>query len=214
MEEIRITYNTVSTHRQELRNKIQLIAASIGIIVGYSETFSIYKGIAIILPIIGFVIAFLNVLFVKFYRKLAKTYDHRFEILIVIMNGIIMLTTGIGYHLAGSKYIQFAYYILALLFLIILPNIILPIKMKRSLQFTRSKIIVKKSLRKVTLMWQNIDWICIQKDILKIKQPGDRKIKIYFLDQDDRKQTQITDFIENIKAESNYKFDIQKVGAS
>ena len=164
MKEIKIKYSTVSPRRQELRDRLQLIGASISIIIGYSETLNIYAGITIILPIIGFVIAFINILFVRFYKNLVQKYGDQFELVLMRTNGIIMLITGIGFQIAGSKYIQY------------------------------------------------IDRIWIHKGVIKIKQKGHNKIKQFFFEATTEKQTTIYGFIENIKFEKGYGFEIQKIG--
>ena len=211
MDELTISYTIVSPHRQEIRNKLQLIGASVCILLGYSETINIYSGIFIILPIVGLILAILNIIFVRFYRILREKYGDKFEIFIIRTNGIIMLLTGIGYQVAGSKYIQYAYYLLTILFFVILPNVILPAKKKRLvLQFTRSGIIVQKRFRTVTNTWQSIDSLCIQNGILEIKKKGNReKIKKYYLDQKNGEQGQLFNFIWTIKSENGYEFDLQ-----
>lgn len=212
MNEILIPYNTVSPRRQEFRSRIQLLGASMCIVIGYSETLSFYTGIFIILPIIGFAIAVLNIIFVRYYRTLVKKYGNKFEIFLIRTNGIIMLTTGIGYHITGSKYIQYAYYLLTILFFIILPRFILPAKKKRlTLQITRSGIVVQRSIKTVIHKWQNVELLCIKKNVLKIKKSGKRKIFKYFLEQKNNKQDQILSFVETIKSEYGHEFDIQKI---
>ena len=210
MNEIKIKYAIISPRRKEFRDRIQLLAASLTIFIGYSENLGIYRGIAIVLPIIGFVIALLNILFVRFYRNFIKRYGQKFEILLLRMNSIIMLTTGIGYHFSGSKYVQYAYYLLTLIYLTILPYFVLPAKNKRILKFTQSKIIVRKKFRTAVHLWQNIDFIDIQKNVLKISKKGNRTIKKYFLEQDENKQSKIYDFIEDIKLKHDFNFDIRK----
>jgi hypothetical protein len=213
MKEIKIKYSTVSPRRQELRDRLQLIGASISIIIGYSETLNIYAGITIILPIIGFVIAFINILFVRFYKNLVQKYGDQFELVLMRTNGIIMLITGIGFQIAGSKYIQYAYYLLTILFFIILPYFILPAKKKKLvLIFTPSELIVHKRLRAIKSAWQHIDRIWIHKGVIKIKQKGHNKIKQFFFEATTEKQTTIYGFIENIKFEKGYGFEIQKIG--
>lgn len=212
MNEIIVPYNTVSSRRQEVRNRIQLIGASLCIVIGYSESFNIYTGMFIIVPIIGLAIVVLNIIFARFYRCLIKKYGDKFEIFLIKTNGIIMLTTGIGYQIAGSKYIQYAYYLLTVLFFVILPNFVLPAKRKRLvLKITPSKIIVQKRLRTIAHTWQNIDLICIQQDILQIKKKGNRKALKYYLDLESNIQAQLFDLAENIKSEYGYKFDLQKI---
>lgn len=212
MKEIIIPYNTVSPRRQVFRNRIQLLGASICIVIGYSETLSFYTGIYLILPLIGFAIAVLNIIFIKYYRILVKKYSDKFEIFLIRTNGIIMLTTGIGYQITGSKYVQYAYYLLTILFFIILPRFILPAKKKRlTLQFTRSGIVVQKRIKTVIHKWQDIELFCIKKNNLKIKKSGKGKIFKYFLEQKNNKQDQILSFVETIKSEYDHEFDIQKI---
>lgn len=212
MNEIIIPYNTISPQRQKFRDRIQLLGASICIVIGYSETLSFYTGIYFILPLIGFAIAVLNIIFIKYYKILVKKYGDKFEIFLIRTNGIIMLTTGIGYQITGSKYVQYAYYLLTILFFFILPWFILPAKKKRlTLQFTGSGIIVKKRIKTVIHKWQNIELFCIKKNVLKIKKSGKVKIFKYFLEQKNNKQEQILSFVKTIKSEYGHEIDIQNI---
>jgi hypothetical protein len=215
MREIKIRYNSISPRRQEWRGRLQLIAASVGIIAGYSESLSIYTSVAIILPIIGFFIAFLNILFARFYSYFMKKYGNKFELLLIRANGIVMLITGIGFHISGSKYIQYAYYILTIMFLIIFPIFILSAKNKRMiLTFTQSEFIIQKRLRPIKNAWQNIDLIGIQNNVLSLKIHDQNKIKKYFIEPDDKRQTEIMDYIEKLKAENDYKYKSQPIAES
>lgn len=212
MREIKIRYNSISPHRQEWRDRLQLILASVSIIAGYSESLSIYTNVAIILPIIGFFIAFLNILFARFYRYLMKKHGDKFELLLIIANGIVMLITGIGFHISGSKYIQYAYYLLTIMLLIIFPIFILPAKNKRMfLTFNQSEFIIQKRMRAIKNAWQNIDLIGIQNNVLRLKLNGQKKIKKYFIEPDVKRQTEIINFIENLKVENDYKYQIQPI---
>ena len=211
MREVKIQYTAVSQRRQEWRDRLQLLGASISIIIGYAETFHIYTGIAIILPILGFVIAFLNIIFARFYQNLIQKYGDKFELALLRTSGIAMLITGIGFHISGSKYIQYAYYLLTLLYFIILPYFILPAKKnKRVLILTPSDLVVHKRIRAIKNAWQDIERIWIQKDVIKIKQKGYNKIKQYFIKPNAEEQNAISEFIETIKFEKDYGFEILK----
>jgi hypothetical protein len=213
MSEIKVKYNTISPRHQERRIRFQLIGASICIIIGYFETFNVYTGITIILPLIGFALAFLNLLFARFYRSLVQKYGEKLELILLRNNGIIMLITGIGFQIAGSKYIQYAYFLLSILYFIILPNLILPAKKKKLvLILSPSKLIVRNRIRLIKKDWQTIDNIWIQNGIIKIKQKGHKKIKQYFIEPNDEKQTAISAFIENIRSEKGFDFKIEKMG--
>jgi hypothetical protein len=211
LKSIEIKYNTVSPHRQEWRDRLQLLGASISIVVGYMETFNIYTGVAIILPIAGFLIAFLNILFVKFYRNLVQRYGEKFELILLRINGFILLITGIGFHITGSKYIQYAYYLLTILFFIILPYFVYPAKKKKLfLIFTPSEFVVHKRIRVVKTVWEKIDLVRIQKNLIEIKRKEHDKITRYFINPTDEENTEIANFIENLKIENSYSFEIQK----
>lgn len=211
MKEVKIKYNTVSPRRQEWRDRLQLLGASISITIGYSETFHIYTGIAIILPILGLFIALLNIIFARFYRKLVQQYGDKFELVLLRTSGIAMFITGIGFHISGSKYIQYAYYLLTLLYFIILPYFILPKKKnKLVLILTPSEFIVHKRIRAIKNAWQNIERIWIQKGVIKIEQKGHNNIKQYFIKPIPEEQAAIFEFLEMIKLEKGYGFELLK----
>ena len=195
MDEITIKYDKISPRRQEINDRVQLLAASITIFLGYWDTLSFFTGIKMILPVTGFSIALLNILFVRFYKRLIKKYGYRFEVLILRINGIIMLTTGIGYHLTGSNYIQYAYFILTLCYFLILPYFILKVRKRRMLRFTPSKIIVTKLLRETAMFWNDIDFIDLQGNMLTIGEKEKRRKRKFYLEQDENKLSQINDFI-------------------
>jgi hypothetical protein len=212
MKEIKIRYNAVSARRQELIDRMQLLLASISIIAGYSESLSIYRGIAIVLPIIGFFIVFLNILFAGFYRYFVHKYGNKFETILIRANGIVMLITGIGFHITGSKYIQYVYYLLTIIFFIILPNFILPLRNKRMvLTFAESELIVQKRLRVIKIAWKNIELISIQKSFINIRLNGEKQIKKYFIDPVGERHTEIMSFLENLKTQKGYNFEIQRL---
>jgi hypothetical protein len=212
MRKIRIRYNSISPRRQEWRARLQLLLASVSIIAGYAENLGTYTHIAVILPTIGFVIAFLNILLARFYRYFIKKYGGKFELLLFRSNGIVMLITGIGFHISGSKYIQYAYYLLTIMFLSIFPIFILPAKNKRMfLTLTQSEFIVQKRLRSIKNAWQNVDLIGIQNNVLRLKLHGRNKFKKYFIEPDPKRQTEIMVFIDKLRVQNDYKYSIQPV---
>lgn len=208
MEEIIIKYDSVSPRRQEINDRIQLLAASFTIILGYWGSLGIYTGIKVILPITGFAIALLNLLFVRFYKKLVQKYGFRFEVLILRINGIIMLTTGIGYYLNGSKYLHFTYYFLTICYFLILPYIIIRAKKKRMLRFSESKIITSGKIGKNMFLWQNIESIEIQGNQLTISEKNKHRKKKFYLEKDSVRQSEVYDFLLNVKSKYGFNLDI------
>ena len=68
-----------------------------------------------------------------------------------------------------------------------------------------------KFLRKLKFFkWQDIERIWIQKDVIKIKQKGYNKIKKYFIKPNAEEQNAISEFVETIKFEKDYGFEILK----
>jgi hypothetical protein len=123
-----------------------------------------------------------------------------------------MLITGIGFHISGSNYIQYAYYLLTILFIIIFPIFIVPIKNKRvMLKFTQSEFIVQKRISVSKNQWQNIELITLQKGVLKIKLLERKSIKNYFIEPDDKLNAEIRSFIENLKLEFGYKYQVKVI---
>ena len=213
MNEMIINYNTISPHRQSWRDRAQLVGASISIFVGYSETFASYTGISIILPIIGFIIAFVNVLFARFYQKFRDKYGDKFEILLLRINGIIMLITGMGYHVLGSKHIQYAYYFLAVAFFIFLPSVVLPAKKnKLFLKITPSQITIHKLVKSVSHAWQNVDSLFLGDGILLLKLNNRKKSKKFYIEQvQNLPRAKLIDYINKLKSENKYSFKISVI---
>ena len=212
MKSLKVKYNTVSRRRQEWRDRLQLLGAAIGIVIGYMESFHIYTGISIVLPITGFVIAFVNILFVKFYKNLVQKYGRKFEFILLRINGLVMLITGIGFHITGSKYIQYAYYLVAILYMIVFPFFIYPMKKKNLvLLFTPFEFIAHKRIRVIKTPWKDIDRVRIQKDLIEVKQKKHPKIDRYFIEPTVEKYAEIFDCIDTLKSENGYRFEIQKI---
>ena len=114
-----------------MRDRVQLLSASLCILIGYSETFSFYRGMLILIPLVGFAIAILNVIFARFYQALTERLGDKFEMILLRLNGVIMVITGLGYQLFGSNYIPYAYYFISVLYFVVLPKVVLPVKKKR-----------------------------------------------------------------------------------
>ena len=207
MKEIKIGYNTVSPARQRRRNRMQLFGAAFGILAGFWETFGLYKGIYIVIPVSGFILAGLNIIIGRFYDKVENKYGNRLDIILSRINGFVLLITGIGFHVTGSKYIQYAYYLLSLLFLIVFPYLLFPVKGKKLyMRMTDSGIIVNRLIFKdVIYPWQVIKSVFINENALQVQTKNGKKTKKYFIqDADKSKFPEIYSFINMIKSENEY----------
>lgn len=211
MKEMKIKYNTISISRQLLRDRLQLISASIGIVVGFWETIKIYKGVFLIIPILGFAMALINIVIAKFYIKFMYKYGDKLELILIRMNGMMMLITGLGFHILGSKDIQYAYYLLSFLYFIIFPYFLLPAKNKKLIfHITLTGIVINRLFLKVIQYpWQEIESISLKNEVLQLKIKNRGKMKKYFIQKDDLSQhSEIIDFIKKIKSKNKYSFEI------
>ena len=200
MDEIELAYKTISPQREERNNKLQLILASIGILAGYSEGLDAYNGFELFIPIMGLLIALLNILFAIFYKSLVKKYDQKFERLLLRVNGLLFLLTGISFQIDGTKYIHFAYYLLAIMYAVVLPDFILPrVSTHRKIKFNQAGIVIKKRFKTIQYSWQNIQSILLEKDMLKIQFNGKKRVKKYYIDLDNDTETYILQLIASKK---------------
>jgi len=212
MNELTVPCSRLSPHRRAIRDKMQLIGASVCIIVGYSESYQIYTGVLLMLPVIGLAIAILNVLFVRFYRTLTDRYGDKFELFLIRLNGIIMLTTGIGFQLAGSKYIFYAYYFLTLLFLIILPGYLYPVLKKRFvIGFTASGIITRGRFKSAIHKWQNVEALYLDQKLFRLKNKDNPKKSIkYYVELENTDLEPILGFIDEMNKQYPFQFNLKE----
>ena len=172
-----------------MRDRLQLLSASLCIALGYSETFSFYRGMLILIPLFGFAIALLNVIFARFYQMLTERLGDKFELLLLRLNGVIMVITGLGYHLFGSRYIQYAYYLISILYFVVLPKIVLPVKKRRlSLHLTDSGMTITTLTRSVVWPWESIVSAHLLDNVLEIKRKGHNRTKHFYLEISDPAQ--------------------------
>ena len=212
MEEMKIGYNTISSDRQQTRDRLQLAGAAICIFLGFWDTRRMYTGITIMIPIIAFAISIINIIIARFYHKMIKIFGDRLELIVLKINGMIMLITGIGYKLGGSNDIQYVYYLLALIFFIILPYSLLPAKKKNFfIHINQSEIkIYKFFFKPVIHTWQEIEFIILNKSYLELKKKGRKRSKKYFFNKTNTSlHSDIHNYLNKIHTDNNAIFEIR-----
>lgn len=193
---------------------MQLFGAAFGILIGFWDTFGLYKGIYIVIPVFGFILAVFNIIIGRFYDKVEKKYGNKLDIILSEINGFVLLVTGVGFHVTGSKYIQYAYYLLSLLFLIVFPCLLLPVKEKKlymrinDLEITINRLIFKY----VIYPWLDIKSVTIYENALQLQVKDGKKTKKYFInDADKLKFSEICAFINVIKSKNGYSFEVENI---
>jgi len=211
MKELIINYSNISPRRLVIMDKVQLIAAAAGIALGYYETWNKYEGISIIVPLTGFVIAFINILVVRFYGRLVNKYGNKFEIFLFRLNGIVLLITGISFQIFGAKYIQYVYYIIALFSFYIVPNFIIPAKkQKYYIHLSDTQIIVSRFFSKNIFSWNEISSFKNNNGILVLKNNRSKRAAKFYLNDNEVNIKALSSFLTKLKEDNNYIFEIEE----
>jgi hypothetical protein len=211
-EPLKVFYTAVSPARRVRIDRFQLLSASFCLVLGLGETLKGFSGMLLLIPIFGFIAAVFNIVMVIFYRKLKNRFGDRVEVLFLKANGIIMLITGVGFHFSGSNRIQYAYYILALLYFIILPYFLIPARKKKYIfRLNPTEITFYKPLFKPALYsWQGIESVMVDKNGLQLRTTGKKKFKrYYFQHTNDELGIEIVNQLTKIKSDNDYSFEIQ-----
>lgn len=209
---MKLTYNTISPKRGERRDRTQLFGAALGIVLGFMETLNIYSGFALIVPMAGFALAAVNVIFAKFYKRLKTRFGDKLEVILLQINGFMMLVTGFGFHISGSKHIQYVYYALSLVFFILLPYFVVPAaKRKLFLHFTDTEIVVHRLLFKEKKhRWRDIQTVLLNTEFIQLISVDGKKSRKYFLQNNaELGISNISEFLREIKAQKKFSFDIR-----
>jgi hypothetical protein len=212
MEQLKVLYTAISPARQARIDRFQLLSASFCLVWGLGETLKGFSGMLLLIPIFGFIAAVFNIVMVIFYSKFKNRFGDRVEILFLKSNGIIMLITGIGFHFSGSNRIQYAYYILTLLYFIILPYFLIPARKKKYiLRLNPTEIAFYKPLFKPTLYsWQKIESIMVDKNGLQLRITGKKRFKRYYFQQNNGELIiEIVNQLTKIKSDNGYSYEIQ-----
>ena len=205
METLTIYYNTKSPGAELRQNRFQLLAASLSIVIGYFESFRFYTGISVVIPIIGFIIAVFNIPFAIFYTKLTQKIGKKFELLLLRTDGLIMLITGIGYQLAGSNLVPIAYYILTIMYFVVLPYFLLPVKAKRYyIRLNKEGVSLRGLVKRLQLKWSDIEFITCRDDLFKLKRTGKRKVQKFYLKSNETDLKQAARIIKQAKVKNNF----------
>lgn len=181
MNEIKVSYNIISQKDQIKRDRIQLLTASFAFFIGYLEIWDSFMGLLLIIPIAAFLIALINIALVIGYNWFVKKLSNQFETALFILNGIMMLITGLTFQLIGTHNVQYVYYLLAVFYMLFIPLINNKLRL-RMLQFLPKEIIAVRWIRKPKeYNWNNIESIIRKDELLKIKEKDKRKQNKYFL---------------------------------
>lgn len=210
MDELKIKYNKMSKKRQSRIDRIQLITVSFALTIGFIELFKSFIGLLIIIPILAFIISVFNIFIVIRYAWFNQKFGSKFESIIFIINGIIVLITGLSFQFVGEHNVQYVYYIMAIFYIFFIPVITKKIRSKLVINFLSEKIIVFRSIFKPKkYVWKDIDSISWDGEILKIGVKNKRKKKYYLIIDDKSVQSKFVDFLK--MNQNKYRFLLESL---
>ena len=186
MNGIEFKYNIISRKDQKRSDRIQLFIASFSLVTGYSDSIKDYTGILILLPIISFSIAIINIGILITYNYFIKKYGYRLEAIVFRINGIMILLTALGFQFIGNHNVQYVMYVIAVCYLFVLPNIVIQKRGKMIIRFLPEKISVfRRWLKPLEYDWYDIETISVKNTLIILKQKNVKKRRRYFLIVDD-----------------------------
>ncbi len=145
---MKVSYQSASAKRTVMSDKIQLAVAALSLVIGYVDTFNSFKGWFLALPILGFIIAAGNGVMLIWYKKVKEKFGNYFEIQAFRLNGAVLMLTAFGYHFEGKHSIQYVYYLLAIIYFLLLPRIVVKLRSRLTLLIEENGITDSKSIRK------------------------------------------------------------------
>ncbi len=204
-----LKYTPLSLEHQIRRDRIQLTVAAVSIFMGFIETWPVFRGFALIIPIGGFVLAVLNLLLARFYQQILNKFGDKVDNILMAVNGIAMLVSGIAFQYQGSNAIQYAYYFLAFAYLL-LPYTIIPGRLKRlKIIFDQDGVFIKGAFKNGRMIqWTDLFLIELSQECLKLGIQKQKKEKRFCIHQNEMKVLQDLDtWIIKNQSKNKYQFN-------
>ena len=185
VKELQLHYSRMPENRQRRHDRIQLLIASLSFITGYMDSLQDYPGWLLLIPMVSFIIALMNILIVVRYSWFERKYGPNLESTVFRINGIMMLVTALSFELIGRHRVQYAYYVLAIIYFFILPHIAINARKKMYITFSVNMILIRSLRRSIELRWPDIEIINLTNGLLKIKSKKRRRVRKYYLQTND-----------------------------
>ena len=210
MSEFTLHYQNRSKKDQSKRDKIQLLFASFSLAIGTVDTFQMYSGVWILIPIVSFAVAAMNLFIVIRFRWFEQKYGSRFEAAVFRFNGVLLLLTALGFQFAGKNAVQYVYYGLAIAYFVLIPRILTAAREKMILSIDEDKIVVCRSVRQPQqYSWSDVESIILMNELIQVKWKQKKRRKKYFLVFDsNEQQSGLTALIH--QNQKQYHFSIEE----
>ncbi len=198
MNEVKITYNRMSPEKQRRVNRLTMFSAGIGLILSVSESMDSYSGILLVLPILLSVVGTASIIFAVKYDLFKDKFQGNIDVILLRVNGLTYLITGLNFQFTGGGTIQYVYYALVIAFLFVLPRVFK--NQNKSVLIMRN---ADMSDRRIpifppgTLQWPDINSVFLSKDVLEFKLGSKNKSRKYHLNTDSTES--ITDLTNELR---------------
>jgi hypothetical protein len=141
-----------------------------------------YHGLLSLIPVVAFILSIINIIIVLRYSRFEQKYGNKLQAMIFRINGIMMLITALSFQFIGEHNVQYVYYLISILYLVILPEMIINKRSKMMMKFLPQLIVVDQSFRKpVEYFWKDIKTISHKEQLLTIERKHTGKIKKHYL---------------------------------
>jgi len=210
MSEFKLHYQSLSKKHQDKRDKTQLMFATFSLIIGSIDTFGIYSDVWVLLPIVTFVVAAINLFIVIRFNWFEKKYGSRFEVILFRINGGLLLLTALGYQFAGKHSVQYVYYIMAIAYFVLIPRILTAAREKMILSIDEDRIVVFRSAGSFRqYFWSDIESMVLRNGLMQVKWKQKKRMKTYFIVfESSEQQSALTALID--KNQKQYHFPIEE----
>lgn len=209
MKEINIFYNNRSYRNRKRQDIIQLLIASFSNCMAYFDSIKDYTGLLTLLPIISFGISIVNIIIIKNYDNFNNKYGYKLETSIFRINGVIMLITALGFQFIGEHTVQLAYYFISLAYLTVIPATTLKVRKNMIINLKLDRIIIARTFfSPLEYLWQDIESIIVERELLQLKIKNEKKQKKYYLKIIESSQyLKLLSFLEQLKEKYNFSLD-------
>jgi len=197
MKELIIKYSRFSEKKQKFSEKMQLICAAIALMAVGLEGLESDSKIQFYISLIFILVSILDFVLAIKYEKFISMYKVNFEIIILRINGIVMLLTGLSLQYLGKDLIQYPYYILSVFYIYVIPKMSLKAKSKRLIILSESGIQIKRILfSALEYNWSKLENYEFYNMVFRIWILGEKKPKKYFIsEKNTRNIKDIEDFL-------------------
>ncbi|MBN2414844.1 hypothetical protein JXO52_03335 [bacterium] len=182
---ITVTYHKYSPAKQERQERIQLVATGFTLFLVMMDTSPNASMTMTILRVFAAVLGFAHVMFGLRLEKTKRLLGSRFEQIMAIFSGLVLITGGIVLRMEGSETVYLIQIGLGLFYIVGLPTIIRRISGKHVLTLDKEGFAFRNVLFKSSrLGWNAVTDVRIENRCLTMNLKQRKKTLRFYLEDD------------------------------